>query len=489
MRHSIKRKIALTFIGLIALALVLIAVLSYTLLPQYYTMKKSQILEESWGIINAADDINIENMSKGISVEYKHFCINNNLEYAVTSTDLTLYSSNAAEPRRLVSRIFGFDIMRDNDGSETVKSTDKYQIQKSYDQYVGLDYLELWGKLDNGGYYIVRMPLESITDATQISNQFYLFVGLGVLALGVVVILFLTNKIVKPLQELTMISKRMASLDFDAKYESGGADEIGELGNNFNIMSGKLEKAITELKTANVELQNDIREKVQVDEMRKEFLSNVTHELKTPIALIQGYAEGLKDCINDDEESRDFYCDVIIDESGKMNEMVKKLLNLNQLEFGSDQVSMTRFDLVELIQGVLQSSHILIEQKEARVIFHPKGQVNVWGDEFKVEEVVTNYLTNALNHLNQERTIEITCEVLENVVRTTVFNTGDPIPAEDLDKIWIKFYKVDKARTREYGGSGIGLSIVKAIMDSMHQECGATNYENGVAFWFTLESV
>ena len=106
-----------------------------------------------------------------------------------------------------------------------------------------------------------------------------------------------------------------------------------------------------------------------------------------------------------------------------------------------------------------------------------------------MEEVVTNYLTNALNHLDGEKTIEITCEEKDGIVRTTVFNTGKPIPDEDLDKIWIKFYKVDKARTREYGGSGIGLSIVKAIIDSMHQECGATNYENGVAFWFTLERV
>src|SRR5699024_6553303 len=221
--------------------------------------------------------------------------------------------------------------------------------------------------------------------------------------------------------------------------------------------------------------------------MRREFLSNVTHELKTPLALIQGYAEGLKDKVNEDQESRDFYCDVIVDEASKMNEMVKKLLNLNQLEFGNDQVTMERFDLAEVIRGVLQSSAILIEQKEAKVVFNQQEPVMVWGDEFKVEEVITNYLTNALNHLDYDRIIEIDCKTENGVVATSVFNTGDPIPEEDIDKIWIKFYKVDKARTREYGGSGIGLSIVKAIMDSMNQKCGADNYENGVAFWFTLE--
>ena len=231
-----------------------------------------------------------------------------------------------------------------------------------------------------------------------------------------------------------------------------------------------------------------LTKKRQIDEMRREFLSNVTHELKTPIALIQGYAEGLKDNINDDEESREFYCDVIIDEAAKMNEMVKKLLNLNQLEFGEDQVNMERFDLNAVIIGVLQSSDILIRQKEAKVLFTGGDPLYVWGDEFKVEEVITNYLTNALNHLDYDHTIEITCKKEGNVVKTTVFNTGDPIPEEDLDKVWVKFFKVDKARTREYGGSGIGLSIVKAIMDSFQQQCGCQNYDNGVAFWFTLEA-
>ena len=133
-----------------------------------------------------------------------------------------------------------------------------------------------------------------------------------------------------------------------------------------------------------------------------------------------------------------------------MNEMVKKLLNLNQLEFGEDQVNMERFDLNAVIKGVLQSSDILIRQKEAKVLFTGGDPLYVWGDEFKVEEVITNYLTNALNHLDYDHTIEISCKKEGNVVKTTVFNTGDPIPEEDLDKVWVKFFKVDKARTREY---------------------------------------
>ena len=294
-------------------------------------------------------------------------------------------------------------------------------------------------------------------------------------------------RITKPLLELTEISRRMSNLDFEARYEGGGEDEIGTLGENFNKMSEELEHTISELKTANNELQEDIEQKKQIDEMRKEFLSNVSHELKTPIALIQGYAEGLKECINDDAESREFYCEVIMDESAKMNNMVKKLLTLNQLEFGNDQTAMERFDLTDLVRGVVQAAQLLADQKEAQIAFPQVEPVYVWGDEFKVEEVVTNYVSNALNHVDGDKKIEVKIMRKDNHVRLSVFNTGKPIPEEDLDKIWIKFYKVDKARTREYGGSGIGLSIVKAIMESMHQKFGVVNYDNGVEFWFELE--
>ena len=221
--------------------------------------------------------------------------------------------------------------------------------------------------------------------------------------------------------------------------------------------------------------------------MRKEFLDNVSHELKTPIALVQGYAEGLKENINDDPESMDFYCDVIIDEASKMNKLVKNLLTLNQLESGKDAAVMERFDLTALIKGVLSTMDIMVKQKEARVIFNETEPLYVWADEFKTEEVVTNYVSNALHHLDGEKIVEIKIQKQEDRVKVTVFNTGTPIPEADLPNLWNKFYKVDKARTREYGGSGIGLSIVKAIMEGMNQQYGVQNFDNGVEFWFTLD--
>ena len=275
----------------------------------------------------------------------------------------------------------------------------------------------------------------------------------------------------------------MADLDFETKYTSGGENEIGLLGANFNRMLEKLESTISELKTANNQLQKDIERKEKLEEMRNEFLGNVSHELKTPIALIQGYAEGLKDNVNEDAESRDYYCEVIIDEAQKMNQMVKNLLTLNQMEFGDEEIEFTRVDLTQVIYGVLQSMEILSQQKGAKVIFRQDTPVYVWADEYKVEQVIRNYMSNAFHHLSGENVIDVKIRLNDGKARVTVFNTGVPIPEADLPRIWDKFYKVDKAHTREYGGNGIGLSIVKAIMESFRQKYGVKNYDNGVEFW------
>ena len=296
-----------------------------------------------------------------------------------------------------------------------------------------------------------------------------------------------SRRVTTPILQLADISERMCHLDFEARYSGNSKNEIGILGENINQLSDTLEHTISELKTANNELKKDIQKKEEIDQMRREFLSNVSHELKTPIALIQGSAEGLLEDVNSDPESRKFYCDVIVDEAAKMNNMVKKLLTLNQLEAGNDVVSMERFDITALVHNYLQSADLLAKQNGISVHMDQTKEIYVWGDEFKIEEVLMNYFSNAVNHCEKEKVVEVKIEEMDGHARVSVFNTGMPIPEDSLPHLWEKFYKVDKARTREYGGSGIGLSIVKAIMESMNQKYGVINYENGVRFWFELE--
>ena len=231
-----------------------------------------------------------------------------------------------------------------------------------------------------------------------------------------------------------------------------------------------------------------IESKTKINERQQDFVSNISHELKTPIAIIQGYAEGLKENVYEDEENRDYYCDVIIDEAYKMNQMVKKLISLSYLESGESQIEFVNFDIVALIKEIVKSKTILFEQKDISFIFNYTEAIYVWGDVYATEEVINNYVSNAINHADNERVIEINLEHRDNSLRVNVFNSGKNIPENELDKVWDKFYKVDKARTREYGGSGIGLSIVKAIMNSLNQEFGVKNYSNGVEFWFELDT-
>lgn len=472
------------FVGLILFMIVVFLIINGSFLEKYYIFNKKAEFVKVYTMVQEGvekDTLSSETPEK----ELGRLAERNNISIAVIDSDYNVVYTNVREKQMMVVQLFGY--LYDKNHQEVMESTDDYDICKSVDPQNNTEYLTMWGSFDNGDIFIMRSPLESIRLAVTIFNRFIGIVGGCVILVGVLLAWYFSKKITEPIMELATLSQKMADLDFNAKYTSGGSNEIGVLGESFNRMSEKLEQTISNLKEANYKLQKDIEQKEKRENMRSEFLGNVSHELKTPIALIQGYAEGLKEGVNDDPESREFYCEVIMDEAGKMNQMVKNLLALNQLEFGEDDVQFDRFDITSLIFGVLQSLDILIEQKEAQIIFCHKDPIYVWADEFKVEQVVRNYINNALNHVDGEKVIEIKITQENDVAKITVFNTGTPIPEEDLPHIWEKFYKVDKARTREYGGNGIGLSIVKAIMESFGKGYGAINHSNGVEFWFELD--
>lgn len=362
-----------------------------------------------------------------------------------------------------------------------------YIFHQNYDERLDSNFYDLVGALDNGSLIAIRSSVVRFNDNVNSTMRLYMNVCIVAITIGCIAMFIVSSAYVKPIREMADVAKRMSQLDFDAKVTNTSRDEIGELGHSINSMSRELENTISELKTANAKLKKDIEEKIQIDEMRKEFLSHVSHELKTPIALIQGYAEGLKENISDDEESRDFYCEVIMDEADRMNKMVKKLLALNELEFGNDKINFERFDIVELIQNINASSEILRRQNDIQIHFDGAAPVYVWGDEILLEEVYSNYLSNAIHYANKGSAVLVNMEEKDNILRVSVFNEGSLIPEDELDKIWIKFYKIDKARTREYGGSGIGLSIVAATMKLHGRDFGAYNRENGVVFYFDVE--
>ncbi len=526
-RYSIRTKLACITIMVITSIVLLCWVVNKTFLPAFYERSKIKLLGDTYEYIDAkfSDYDGSGSLDEDVASEIERICSVSNVkvyvyDYYSNIVDLEnktgidyVYPENVSKEDRNSSYLKLVKYLPEdvkavilknmnrpkddydfseygmaNETIERIESLDDYSIYKVYDSRINSYDIELNGTLDSGLYVYVSSNFDSIQESAKIANRFMAYIGIGATIIGFFVMLYISRSFSQPILDLASIARRMSQLDFDAHYDVSTEDEIGQLGSDMNFLSDTLKETIGELKSANNELQNDIENKIQIDDMRKEFLSNVSHELKTPIALIQGYAEGLKENINDDPESRDFYLDVIVDEANKMNNMVKKLLDLNHIEFGDSPISIERFDIVELINAVLSATDILVRQKEAKVIFEQKSPVYVWADEYMTEEVITNYISNALNHISGDKRIEINIEKMEGKVRISVFNTGENIPEDELDKVWIKFYKVDKARTREYGGSGVGLSIVKAIMNAHNRECGVVNKEDGVQFWFELDT-
>ncbi len=494
MRHSISRKFTFIFILLMLGTILLCWFLNNSFLEKYYIYDKQKALLNAYQVINAAVEDEVFDTDEfgqelqGLSARY-------NIEILILDADSRTLKYVGGDSETAKLHLWDNLFLREHPNAgqpanryiKPLFEDENYRIEIVSDRILKNENIEMWGTLDNGNFFIIRTALESIRDSVRLANRFLAYIGLIAAIASGFIIWIVSRKITRPILQLAGISERMAHLDFDARYEGRDKNEIALLGENINKMSQALETTISELKTANNELQKDIQKKIEVEQMRSEFLSNVSHELKTPIAIIQGYAEGLAEGVSDDEESRELYCNVICDEAAKMNTLVQKLLTLNQLEFGNEPVNMERFDLVTVVKNRVQAADILLKQNGIKMQLMEHAPIYVWGDEFKVAEVVTNYLSNAIHHCKGDRIIDIRFTEYDGKVRTTCFNTGDPIPEESIPHIWEKFYKVDKARTREYGGSGIGLSIVKAVMESMHQNYGVDNYTNGVAFWFELE--
>ena len=338
------------------------------------------------------------------------------------------------------------------------------------------------------------MPITSINESVKISNEFLYIIGAFVIIFGGIVLSIVSKRFSEPIEELDNIAKRMANLDFSQKYKVSQAnDEIDNLGKSINELSDKLEATIQQLKTTNIELEKDVEEKSQIDEMRKSFISDVSHELKTPIALIQGYSEGLIENVNTDDESRKFYAEVILDEATKMDKLVKQLLELMKLEYGKKKFNNEEFDILELEREILRKSQVMIEKENIECEIEDSKPIMVYADNLYIDQLFTNYITNAIKYsteINGKKKIKISNKVKDNrKVRVIVFNSSEGLSDEEMHRIWNRFYKIDESRNRDKGGNGIGLSLVKAIMNNYGNKYGARNVAGGIEFYFELNLI
>lgn len=487
---SVRVKLFLVLCVVTILLVICLIAINSLVLENFYIYNKTNTIKEVYNKINKY--YKDPDLAINLETELKKIAFRNNFDILIQSdTDLILFSTN----KDFLSSI---EVAKEKyktyleERKNLLYSDAKMTIRKIDDTSNSLNYILLYGKLDNGYSLYIRIPIAPIEESVRISNNTLIVIGIATVIISAFVASLISKRFTSPILQLNDITKKMAKLDFKQKYRINDSDdEINELGKNINTMSDKLESTIKQLRETNSELEKDIEEKSKIDEMRKQFISDVSHELKTPIALIQGYAEGLIENVNNDDESRKFYAEVILDESNKMDVLVKQLLELMKLEYGKRKFNDEEFDVVELINEVIRKCNVMLEENQIQVVFDEKKPIYAYADDFYVEQVVTNYFTNAIKHakeVNGKKQIKIKIQNVKNKIRVSVFNTGDKIPEEDLTRVWGRFYKIDDSRNRENSGSGIGLSIVKAIQNNYQNEYGVQNLSNGVEFYFDIST-
>lgn len=483
---SVRFKLFFTMCVVILVIILSLVLINSIILENFYIYSKTATIKQVYQKVN--DYYNTENTNVDLETELKKIAYKNNFDILIkTDTNLIIFTSD----REFLSSTYILKDINEIKSKNIEENETKINVKVTTDEVNNVSYMFLTGILDNGYVLYIRMPISPIEESVKISNTVLLMIGGITLVVAGIIASFISRKFTNPILQLNDIANKMAKLDFSKKYRiTDTEDEINELGRSINTMSDKLEATIKELQKNNIELEKDIEEKSKIDEMRKQFISDVSHELKTPIALIQGYAEGLIENVNSDEESRKFYAEVILDETNKMDKLVKQLLELMKLEYGKREFDNEKFNINELINEVLRKCSVMINEKNIKVYFENKEPIYVYADEFYMDQIITNYLTNAIKHaeeVEKETKIEIKVEKVSNKIRVSVFNTGENIPEEDLQRIWGRFYKLDSSRNRQDGGSGIGLALVKAIMNNYQNEYGVKNKKNGVEFYFDMD--
>ena len=369
----------------------------------------------------------------------------------------------------------------------------EHRISSDLNSYImldtsqGVEFLSTITVSENNLYSIIcKTPISAIRSSVDIASNFLFIIFIPIIIISIFMAIVLANKFTRPIIKLTKVSNKISNLDFSEKSDIKTDDEIEVLGNSINTLSYKIKINMDDLKSKNRELEILINNKIKQEKLKKEFVSSVSHELKTPITVINGYAHGLKSNILESEEDKNYYIDVICEESEKMGLMVNELLDLYKLESNTFKIVKDKVNIEELIKNVVKKHEIILKEKDINIDINTQD-IYVLADKIRIEQVLNNLLDNAINHTYNERQIKIYTKSIEDNVDIRIYNSGNTIKEEDIDKIWYSFVRLDKARTSSYNRIGLGLAIVREIINLHNGEYGVENKEAGVEFWIKLK--
>ncbi len=364
-----------------------------------------------------------------------------------------------------------------------LKEDSYYEIRQEY--YATARYLVYGYFFGEDMSVEIFYPIELIESNAEIAAEVTFYICLMIMVLIISMSVRIGFMVFLPLKNMIENTKRMANMDFSAKCPPYKINDLNELSASINTLSRSLSVAMERLQSENRQLETDILQERRLEKSRRSFISNVSHELKTPIAIIKGYAEGMKMGIGCD--STEEFCDIIIDESDKMNNLIIRLMEYMKLNSGAYKLFSTEFNLAEVLSECAEGLSSRIEEKEIQYIADINPDFIAYSDALMVQNIFTNYLSNAISHIDFDKIIRVTAADVGTSYRVRVFNTGKPIPGTDIENIWQSFYRADKSHSREEGRFGLGLSFVASIQEMTGEKYGVENKQDGVEFWFDVK--
>lgn len=487
---SIKQKLFFQIVAILLLSAALILFVNSRLLSQVYIWREKDNLQQAARSISEMDQTSDDFREQLSSLATKYNITVEIIDSAgrvVWATIYDPYSYNSG------GSLFGGDIFQQFKHNLNTLERESREDGSYFEVREGrshdIQYLVFGLPTDSGQTVEVFAQKNVIEANALLANNLFGAITVIIMLSAIVLAAWYANKFTRPLIAMNQVTRGMAQMDFSRKCTAKGKDELSELARSINVLSDSLDATLKDLQQKNRQLEADIEKERRTEQIRKEFISNVSHELKTPIAIIQGYAEGLQLGVAQDPEQIAEYCGVIMDETRRMNRMVMELLELSRYEAGAYQLHEEPFSIHALIDEFLSARRLLFADNGITVETKLPEAYRGYGDIEKLTTVLNNYVINAVSHAAGEKRIVIDCiEAESSRYRVRVFNTGVPIAQDELDKIWISFHRADKSRKRGAEQRyGLGLSIVRALQELYGCGYGCENKEDGVQFWFDIK--
>ena len=467
----------LHFITLAVLIFVLLWFMQVVFLQTYYrSMKKAE---------TAQIGIQVENIFKN-SLDYKEeidktayrnsasiyiLSLDGELFYTnTTSTGTNFYNQNqAGYIAQMPGRNVSIDIS-DIAKSITNNSGKKVSYTLNIDRLKTQIYV--YGKQipDTNYCYVIIMPIDPIDATSTVITSQLIYITVISLIISTIISLFMSRRISKPIMEMNEGAKKLGKGDYNVVFEKCGYDELDQLADTLNSATTSLERT---------------------DEIRRELLANVSHDLKTPLTMIKAYSEMIRDLSGDNKQKREAHLKVIIDETDRLTRLVNDMMDLSKIESGIITLNKEKFNFSQVATSLIETIKMSNMDTQHEIKYSIPNDLYVNADRTKIEQVLYNLIINAIKHSGEgNRKIDVKVTATQKRVKVEVKDDGVGISKEDLKHIWDRYYKASESFTRNVQGSGLGLSIVKNILLKHSSDFGAdSEVGKGTTFWFDLERI